>query len=57
MGSLVYNHRAIPVYFTLLDKKGSSNLSEQKQVLEPSINLFIEYKIIVLGDRNFALWI
>lgn len=54
MVSLVYNLRAIPVYFTLLDKKGSSNLLEQKQVLEPSINLLIEYKIIVLGDREFC---
>jgi len=54
MVSLVYNQRAIPVYFTLLDKKGSSNLCEQKQVLEPSINLLIEYKIIVLGDREFC---
>lgn len=54
MVSLVYNQRAIPIYFTLLDKKGSSNLLEQKQVLEPSINLLIEYKIIVLGDREFC---
>ncbi|BAQ62520.1 mobile element protein [Geminocystis sp. NIES-3708] len=54
MVSLVYNQRVIPVYFTLLDKKGSSNLLGQKQVLKPSINLFIEYKIIVLGDREFC---
>ena len=54
MLSLVYNHRAIPIYFDLLDKKGNSNLSEQKQVLEPSLNLFKGYKIVVLGDREFC---
>jgi hypothetical protein len=54
MVSLVYNNRAIPIYFDLLNKKGSSNFSEQKQVLEPSLNLFKEYKIVVLGDREFC---
>jgi hypothetical protein len=54
MVSLVYNNRAIPIYFDLLKKKGSSNFSEQKQVLEPSLNLFKEFKIVVLGDREFC---
>ena len=54
MISLIYNNRAIPVYFELLNKKGSSNLEEQKQVLSPSLNLFKEYKIVVLGDREFC---
>jgi hypothetical protein len=54
MVSLVYNNRAIPIYFELLNKKGSSNFAEQKQVLEPSLNLFKEYKIVVLGDREFC---
>ena len=54
MVSLVYNRRAIPIYFDLLDKKGNSNLSEQKQVLEPSLNLLKGYKIVVLGDREFC---
>lgn len=39
MVSLVYNKRAIPVYFTLLDKKGNSNFEEQRQVLEPALKL------------------
>jgi hypothetical protein len=54
MVSLIYNHRAIPIYFTLLEKKGNSNLAEQKQVLEPAIQLLKEYKIVVLGDREFC---
>ena len=33
MVSLVYDNRAIPVYFSLLPKKGNSNLTQQKQVL------------------------
>jgi Transposase DDE domain len=54
MVSLVYNHRAIPIYFTLLPKKGSSNLKQQQQVIEPVIELLKNYKIIVLGDREFC---
>ena len=41
MVSLVYNHRAIPVYFSLLPKKGNSNLKEQKQV-EEACNRIVE---------------
>ena len=33
MVSIVYAQRAIPVYFTLLPKKGNSNLEQQQQVL------------------------
>jgi hypothetical protein len=54
MVSLVYNNRAIPVYFSLLPKKGNSNLTQQKQVLEPALKLLQDYKIIVLGDREFC---
>ena len=54
MVSLVYDQRAIPVYFTLLPKKGNSNLAQQQQVLSPSLKLLKDYKIIVLGDREFC---
>ena len=54
MVSLVYQGRAIPVYFSLLEKKGNSNLAAQKQVLEPAIKLLKDYKITVLGDREFC---
>ncbi|MGD1922426.1 MAG: IS4 family transposase [Pleurocapsa sp.] len=54
MVSLIYERRAIPVYFFLLPKKGNSNLVQQKQVLEPALKLFRDYKIIVLGDREFC---
>jgi Transposase DDE domain len=52
--SLIYDKRAIPVYIQILDKKGSSNLGEQKQVLDPVIRLFKDYEIVVLGDREFC---
>lgn len=54
MVSIVYDKRAIPVYFELLPKLGSSNISEQKQVLSKVIKLFHDYKIVLLGDREFC---
>lgn len=47
MVSIVYRRRAIPLYFTLLEKKGNSNLKEQKQVLLPALNLLKDYQVIV----------
>ena len=40
MVSMVYNRRAIPVYFSLLSKKGNSNFEQQKQVGEASNRTF-----------------
>lgn len=54
MVSMVYDNRAIPIYFTLLPKKGNSNLEQQKQVLEPALKLLKDYQIVVLGDREFC---
>ena len=50
--SLIYDKRAIPVYIQILNKQGSSNLEEQKQVLEPVIRLLKDSTIIILGDRE-----
>lgn len=52
--SLVYDHRAIPLYGDWLAKKGNSNLVEQKAVLEPVLSRLKEYKVVVLGDREFC---
>jgi hypothetical protein len=52
--SLIYDKRAIPVYIQILNKKGSSNLAEQQQVLDPIIRLFKDYDIVILGDREFC---
>lgn len=54
MVSLIWNHRAWPIYWTLLDKKGSSNLQEQQLVLVKVIELLVGYTVVVLGDREFC---
>jgi hypothetical protein len=54
MVSLVYDKRAIPIYWDILDKKGSSNLEEQKRVLAKIFPMLSGHKIVVLGDREFC---
>ena len=54
MVSIVYERRAIPVYFYSFRKKGNSNLAQQQQVLSPVFELLENYKITVLGDREFC---
>jgi hypothetical protein len=54
MVSVVYDHRAWPIYWNFLEKKGSSNLSEQQEVLNKTLNLLSEYIPVVLGDREFC---
>jgi len=54
MISLLYQKRAIPVYFELLDKKGNSNIQEQTRALSLVMPLFLKYQKIVLGDREFC---
>jgi hypothetical protein len=47
-------YRAIPLYWCLLPKLKNSNLSEETLALQQILPLFKEYKIIVLGDREFC---
>ena len=54
MVSLVWDKRALPLYWQLLPKLGSSNLSEQKAVIREVLPLFKGYKVVVLGDREFC---
>ena len=54
MVSLIWERRAIPLYWSLLQKLGSSNFEEQTTNLQPVLPLFSEYKVIVLGDREFC---
>jgi hypothetical protein len=54
MVSVIWNHRAWPIYWTLLDKKGSSNLAEQTTILLKVIQFLEGYKVVVLGDREFC---
>jgi len=54
MVSLIWERRAIPLYWSLLPKLGNSNLEEQTLVLQQVLPLFKKYKVIVLGDREFC---
>lgn len=52
--SIIWDKRAFPVYFELLPKLGSSNLDKQKAHLSKTIPLFNNYKMCILGDREFC---
>nr|NCQ87350.1 IS4 family transposase [Microcystis aeruginosa W13-18] len=54
MVSLIYDKRAIPIYWEILNKKGSSNLEEQQRVLGKILTVLSGHKIVVLGDREFC---
>ena len=53
MVSAIIQKRAFPLFWTLLDKKGASNLAEQQQVLRPVIRLLKKYKLIIIGEREW----
>jgi hypothetical protein len=53
MVSAIYKKRALPIFWVLLEKEGSSNLAEQQKVLRPVIRLLRKYKLVVVGDREF----
>lgn len=54
MISVVWDKRALTIYFELLPKLGSSNLDEQKAALSQVLPVFKHYKICGLGDREFC---
>lgn len=51
--SLIEERRAIPVYWLSLQKRGCSNLQEQKALIRPVLQLFKGYRLLVLADREF----
>ncbi|MBF2065974.1 MAG: IS4 family transposase [Calothrix sp. C42_A2020_038] len=54
MISVIWDKRAFPIYFELLTKLGSSNISEQEGILSKVIPIFSKYKLCVLSDREFC---
>jgi len=54
MISIIYDQRAIPVYFEFLPKLGSSSFAEQTKFISQILPLFNKYKTILLGDREFC---
>jgi hypothetical protein len=52
--ALIWQKRAIPLYWCLLPKLGNSNLQQQTLALQQVLPLLKEYKVIVLGEREFC---
>ncbi|MDJ0599256.1 MAG: IS4 family transposase [Crocosphaera sp.] len=53
MISVVWRKRSLPIYWVLLEKKGSSNVKEQIALIRPVLRLFSHYELVILGDREF----
>lgn len=54
MISIVYDKRAMTIYWELLPTLGSSNLAQQKRVFTKVLPLFNLNKTVILGDREFC---
>lgn len=54
VASLIKNKRAIPLNWMLLNKKGNSNVAEQKRLLKSVLRLLKGYQVVVIGDREFG---
>lgn len=54
MISVIYDQRAMPIYFEFLPKLGNSDFTEQSRVFSRVLPLFKNYQTIVLGDREFC---
>lgn len=52
--SIIWDRRAIPVYWTLLAKHGNSNYAEQTTAFGQVLDLFTAYRVVILGDREFC---
>lgn len=53
MISMIWHHHALPIYWNILEKRGASNLSEQKALIKPVLKLLNKYHLIIIGDREF----
>ncbi len=51
--AVIYKKRALPIYWQILPKKGSTNLAEQKALIKPVLRLLKRSKLVVIGDREF----
>jgi hypothetical protein len=51
--AVIWKKRALPIYWQLLDKKGASNLAEQKAIIRPVLLLLKKYELVIIGDREF----
>lgn len=54
MISMIYERRAIPIYWEFLSKLGSSNLTEQVSLISKVLDVFKNYQVVILADREFC---
>lgn len=52
--SLIFQRRALPLYWQILPKKGCSNIDDQKKLIRPILSLLKKYKFVLVGDREFG---
>lgn len=55
MISLIWDKRALPIYWELLPKQGNSNFEQQTQAFSQILSLFKDYKVVVLGNARILL--
>jgi len=53
MVTIIFGSHALPIYWELLSKLGSSSFAEQKRVLTPVLGLLRPSPVVVIGDREF----
>lgn len=53
MVTIIWGSHALPIYWELLSKLGSSSFAEQKRVLTPVLGILRPYPVVVIGDREF----
>ena len=51
--AVIHKKRALPIYWQVLSKRGSSNLREQQAIIKPVLRLLKKYELVILGDREF----
>jgi Transposase DDE domain len=51
--AVIYKRHGLPIYWQFLEKRGASNLAEQKALLRPVFKLLKSYELVILGDREF----
>jgi len=52
--SLIWEQRALPLYWQILSKRGSSNFQKQQLLISPILSQLKKYQLLVLGDREFG---
>ena len=49
--AVIYNKRALPIYWQVFQKKSSTNLAEQKALIKTVLRLLKKYKLVVIGHQ------